>query len=35
MLGLSQDVTNTFQAVTLSVIAGVLLVGFLLGKPWR
>jgi hypothetical protein len=31
MLALSQEVTNSFIAVTLSVLAGVALVRFLLG----
>jgi len=35
MLALSQDTTNAFIACTLSVIAGVMLVTFLLGRPWK
>jgi hypothetical protein len=34
MLAVAQDTTNTFICVTLSIIAGVMLIGFLLGRPW-
>jgi hypothetical protein len=34
MLGLDQSTTNIFIAVCLSVIAGVMLFTWLLGRPW-
>jgi hypothetical protein len=35
MLALSQDTTNVFIAVCFSVVAGVMLFGFVLGRPWK